>query len=317
MKTLVETICAMLVITILLPYVATVLFQGNGVQMDMHEDHESSRWIICGESKPEREELEEYVIGAVAASVPVTYEPEALKAQAIVIRTHILLLMKEKETISEQELKIDYMDIAAMQATWGYQSFAENYEKLRKAVEETRHQVLFYKGELIYPPFHAVSAGRTRNGNAVAGKQVYPYLQSVDSSMDLESEDYLKIEYYNHADFISRLRQLNEKIVMNQMDEKSKPELVRDEDSEYVKELWFHEDDIHISGEQFRELFHLNSTCFYIEEFEENIRIVTKGLGHGIGLSLFGANQMAKQGSSCETILQYYFSGINIHSFGE
>lgn len=324
MKTLMENICAVLVIVILLPYVFTVLFQGNHLQSDFTRagveqeagEENGSGWILQGGENGERIALEEYVTGAVAASIPITYESETLKAQAVIIRTHIMLVKGERDTVSEEELKLSYLDVGEMQTIWGYQGFSEQYQKLTAAVEATEGQVLLYGDELIYPPFHAVSAGVTRSGNDIAGKQVYPYLLSVDSSMDLESEDFLKIEYYEKSQFLNQLRTYDKTITLNRT-AAEEIEIEREADSNYVKSISFKNSQVTMTGEQYRKLFALNSTCFFIEDYEDDIRIVTKGLGHGIGFSEFGANQMARQGSTYETLLQYYFSGVSLRKINE
>lgn len=321
MKTLMENICAVLVIIILLPYVFTVLFQGNHIQSGYSQTDgiqewkqtENSRYIIREDADHEQITIEEYVAGAVAASIPITYERETLKAQAVIVRTHIMLMMDGRESAAEKELSLSYMDVGEMQDVWGYQEFTQNYEKLTEAVKATEGQVLTYADELIYPPFHAVSAGKTRNGNEIAGRQVYPYLLSVDSSMDLESEDFLKIEYYERSELISKLRTYDETIVLNKT-AADEINLNYECENHYVKTVQFKDSQVSMTGEQFRDLFDLNSTCFSVEDYEGAFRIVTKGLGHGIGFSEYGANQMARQGSSYETLLQYYYSGVTLKS---
>ena len=318
MKTLMENICAVLMIIILLPYVFTVLFQGNQLKNGIVREHteweseqENSRGWVVRKGGEDRMAVEEYVTGAVVASIPAFYESETLKAQAVIIRTYILLALQGQDTIQEEELKLTYLDAGELQTIWGYREFTGLYEKLTDAVKATEGQVLVYQGELIYPPFHAVSAGRTRSGNEIAGRQVYPYLVSVDSSMDLESEDFLKIEYYERSELTARLRTLDETIILNG-NAAEEIEIEREKDSDYVKNVSFENGRVTMTGEQFRELFGLNSTCFSVEDYEGKFRIVTKGLGHGIGFSEYGANQMARQGSTFKTLLQYYFSGVSL-----
>ena len=80
------------------------------------------------------------------------------------------------------------------------------------------------------------------------------------------------------------------------------------EESGYVKTIQVGNSSV--SGEEFRKAFSLNSACFYIREIDGRVRIVTKGLGHGYGLSIYGANEMAKEGKTYQEILSYYYSGI-------
>lgn len=326
MKTLMENICAILIIIILLPYVFTVLFQGNQLESGQLQQESAAvakqdrqeRWILRSvDDTEERLSIEEYVIGVVAAGMPVAYEKETLKAQAVIARTHIMLNMGEKDAVNEEELNQKYMSVGDMQAAWGYQTFTENYKKLEEAVKATEGQVILYQDKLIYPPFHAVSAGRTKNGNEIAGKQIYPYLLSVDSGMDLQSEDYLKILYCERSSFVQKLRLYGEEITFTNENVTEEIEIRCDEDSDYVKSVYFKNGQYTMTGEQFRDLFELNSTCFSIEDYEGNIRIVTKGLGHGIGFSEYGANQMAKQGSTYETLLSHYYSGTKIGNIYE
>lgn len=208
------------------------------------EAREKSRILVCtgsGET-PFAMDMEEYLAGCLAGAIPTEYEPAALQAQAILLRT--LLIREYKESIEGGKgqpgiLVTDmgnYRDRKLLKQMWGM-DFAVNYEKIRRAVSETRGIYLTYNGEPILASYFRVSGGKTRDGEILAkGEDAYPYLRSVLCPKDYLSENYLQ------------------------------------------------------DGR-------------------------AAGLGHGLGMSQFGANEMAKSGADCDEILHYFFTDITIDKF--
>lgn len=273
------------------------------------------------------EEDEAYLIGMVANEIPADYEMETLKAQAVIARTNLMTVREmaeqpgelRQEAQKEQterpgETKMTKLPESLSQdeliKLWGRGNFAGNYRKLSEAVKSTRGVTMTHQGKTFYADFHAVSAGWTRNGADVLDSENIPWLQGVESSEDIPSEDYLQVIFLEKEAFVNKIK---EKFPEIQIDTNAPLDLIAVEErdsSDYVKKIKVGEKTI--SGEEFRETLELNSACFYIKEVEGKIRIVTKGLGHGLGMSQYGANVMAKEGADYREILSYYYKNIEI-----
>ncbi|MBQ8591283.1 MAG: SpoIID/LytB domain-containing protein [Lachnospiraceae bacterium] len=265
----------------------------------------------------ERLPLEEYLIGALAASIDPAYEMEALKAQAVILRTMVHKQYqnrqnKNSDDVDAELLQQEYLTLRQIKEKFGTH-FETYYPRLQSAIMETEGCIVQYENIAVDTPYFLLSAGRTRNGMEAFSSADYPHLQSVDSSEDMCSPDYLCVYSYNKNQFMDKIEELVSAYGMEDYDTGAmnvdQIKLVRDS-SDYVREVqlgtW------QIQGEYFRRFFNLNSACFAIEEKTDTVEITTKGIGHGVGMSQYGANIMAKAGNNYTTILQHYFTNIQI-----
>lgn len=251
----------------------------------------------------EQNDLEEYVLGVVAAEMPASFSYEALKAQAIAARTYAVYKMKN--TKEEYDVIADvsnqaYITEEQMKEKW-QQEFSTYYEKIKKAVKETEKEIMYYNGEVIESFYFAMSNGKTENVSAVFGESL-PYLISVESKWDNETiKNYEVNTQLSTAEFCNKLNISCNSIVINNQ--------IYD-DTGRTKEITINEKQF--SGTDVRKLLGLRSTDFTIEINGEIINIKTKGYGHGVGMSQYGANGMAKEGYDCYEILKYYYKDIEI-----
>lgn len=246
-------------------------------------------------------DLEEYIIGVVAGEMPASFEDEALKAQAIAARSYAL--NKIKSTNKEYDLLTDitnqvYITKEEMQEKW-QEEYEKYYDKIKKAVEDTKNLVMMYEGEVITAYYFAMSNGKTEDVSLVFGENI-DYLVSVDSSWDENVKNFLVTNEIEKEEFCEKLDISCEEI---------KIEEIKRTDSNRV-------DTIKINGKEYkgtkiRALLNLRSTDFDIE-IKESINITTRGYGHGVGMSQYGANEMAKNGATYEEILKYYYKDINL-----
>ncbi len=246
-------------------------------------------------------DLEEYIIGVVAGEMPASFEDEALKAQAIAARSYAL--NKIKSTNKEYDLLTDitnqvYITKEEMQEKW-QEEYEKYYDKIKKAVEDTKNLVMMYDGEVISAYYFAMSNGKTEDVSLVFGENI-DYLVSVDSSWDENVKNFLVTNEIEKEEFCEKLDISCEEI---------KIEEIKRTDSNRV-------DTIKINGKEYkgtkiRALLNLRSTDFDIE-IKESINITTRGYGHGVGMSQYGANEMAKNGATYEEILKYYYKDINL-----
>lgn len=315
MKQKVCTLVILLLIILLIPCGITYLLSGKDSKSNGIRD--SSIRISVEENGVDKEySLDTYIMMAMAADIPATYELEALKAQATVIRTYVYVVAKKKKTnsLTAEDIGLQYKALDVAKTSWGEKN-AEVYEKkLLKAIEDTDNMVITYNDDLIIPLFHPVSIGMTRSSEQAIGEDI-AYLVSVESKGDVQSPDYMKISTVPKETVLEQLKNAypdcnisEDSLVDNIIIDK------RDEDG-YIKTIQIGEEVI--MGDEFANLFGLNSTNFYIETYEDSIRFICKGKGHGLGLSQYGANFKALQGYKYDEILEYYFTQTQVAEYKE
>lgn len=227
--------------------------------------------------------LKQHCIGLLAKEVSSEYEEEMLKVQALLVRTTVYKQVEELgEEITKQE---GFGDVSGIEKSW--------YRKLEKIWEETEGQVIMYEEKLALVPFHQVSNGKTRNGSEVLGSEEYPYLKMKECPKDVEADNQMESKFI----------------------EVKGAKVVTYDTAGYALNVKVGEENC--SGESFRDTYGLASSCFELQEFEENTRVITKGVGHGLGLSQYTANEMAKEGKNYKEILQYFFEGTEVKEVAE
>ena len=247
--------------------------------------------------------LEDYIIGVVAAEMPASFELEALKAQAVAART-FAMYKKETRNLDYDLIKgvkdQAYKDNKTLLAQWKV-NFFTNYLKIRQAVEETQGQVLTYNGEVINAFYFSMSNGYTENCELVFAQDL-PYLNSVSSKWDNESlNNYSYTIIFSKEDFCSSLGITCDSVEIQD---------ITRSDSNRVLTITINNQTF--KGTEIRSKLGLRSTDFDIVINESGVTITTRGYGHGVGMSQYGANGMAKEGYSYEEIVKYYYQNTEI-----
>ena len=252
--------------------------------------------------KIEKLELEEYVIGVVAAEMPAEFSLEALKAQSILARTYALKALSKNKLLTTNESTQSYKTKEELKKMWG-SSYDKYYEKTKSAVNSTKNLSLKYKGEYIEAVYHSTSNGQTEDASNVWGN-IFPYLISVDSSYDKTNKSFIKTINITYEEISKKLNNVvNKDSIINILGKTSGNRV------SYIEI-----DNNKFSGVDFRNLLNLRSTDFEIEQLDESLKITTKGYGHGVGLSQYGANGMAKNGSNYKEILSHYYPNTTLSS---
>lgn len=301
---------AVLFFLLMLPYTCSVLFglrQEDLVQTSAGavQDEKQGGYVLWkGKNGVLRMPVEEFLVGALAACIPAGYQPETLKAQAVILRSACRAQGAPKEQIQGEESGIAFLDETERQKYWGDEA-AEREETFRKAVEETRGIVLAWEGEAVSPPFFRVSAGKTRDGGEIFGGQQMAWCRSVECPHDVEEEGFLQETHYGREEFVQRLS--SEGFVLPQQG--ARIVLTRD-GADYVISVGC--GDCYIEGEKFRKLFALPSSCFYLREEEGKIVLQTKGVGHGLGFDQYAADLLAKEGLDYIELLDHFFEGLSL-----
>ena len=225
--------------------------------------------------------------------IPWEYEEEMKKVQAVLTRSSLYLRIEETGMDGEDWEKL-WREVKAAQHQKGYQ---QAYRSMEAAAKDTEGEMLFYQSKVCEGVFHRISSGATRDGLEVFGKMEKGYLLSVDSNWDMYGEGYLSGHYFSEEALRKQL-------------EKAYPGLVFTE--EYKRDkvghiLYLTVGNETISGEEFCKLLELPSSNFTMQAADGKIRFLCKGQGHGLGLSQYGGNVLAKEGKSYREILRYYF----------
>ena len=253
-------------------------------------------------------ELNEYLVGVVLAEMPVSFEPEALKAQAVVARTYTMRSHRRGGKHSGAAVCTDpgccqaYIDPAAYLDRGGTRA---GVEKVRSAVDATGQEVLTYEGELIEAVYFSCSGGSTEDAVAVWGT-AYPYLQSVSSPGEEKATHYSDTVTYTAANFEAAIGR----------------------DLPGTPNEWFGVitytpgggvASMKIGGQVYkgttlRSALGLKSTAFMVAVTSNSVTITTRGFGHRVGMSQYGADAMALEGSSYKEILTHYYQGVRLET---
>ncbi len=277
----------------------------------------------------ERIPMELYVADKLSAVMTEGEAPEALKAQAVLIRTGLVRRMREVNKEENTKESNDYLicknrknELEVTDFLYGREEIPE---EIYEAVAETAGQCLMYEDVPIIGAYFGVSSGMTRAGEE-AGISNAPYLKSVTCGKDYLAENYSSISQQNAEEFeklwmaLPALNQTKGQNVYQKQDVaggslETEPvavnEFVYTRDSAgYV--LYIEYEGKKVSGEDFKEIFCLNSACFSISQKGENYIIKTKGIGHGLGMSLYTAKILAAEGKTYTEILEYFFHDVTI-----
>lgn len=305
MKDKVTNWAAFFITTLFLPYCFTMMVSGTYVSSQ--EKYQSKITLIDAEG--EKMDMEEFLPYMIAGEIDLDSEEETLKVQAVIARTNLMCQLNGKKEGNIKDLSLVYLEPEEFENSFGEKKRERIMKNLKKAVNETTGKVLTYEGEYIDALYHQVSIGTTVSAEEIYGKKV-PYLIGVDSNQDVESENYMTIMEIEKEEAVEKIKtKINgdgltkENLIENlKIGEKT--------ESGFVKTVLIGKETL--TGEEWKELFVLPSTNFYLEEYEEKLRIITLGKGHCIGLSQYGANEMAKEEKSYREILKWYYPGTEI-----
>lgn len=246
-------------------------------------------------------DFEDYIIGVVAAEMPASFNIEALKAQSVIARTYALNLINNGRTLTSDNSTQNYIDINSMKSKWG-NDFDKYYNKIKDAVNETKGITIKYNQELIDCVYHSTNNGYTEDSINVWGNDI-PYLKSVESPWDKNASSYLRTISISLEDFNLKLK--------TNISSDNQISILSRNSSNRVDSIMI--GDKMFSGKDFRTILGLRSTDFDISITDNLVNITTRGYGHGVGMSQYGANGMALDGYNYKQILSYYYRGVTIN----
>ena len=301
-----KKIIMFIILLIFIPFFIVIIYNKNYKEIELN--YINTTYIRVKRLKTnniEKVPLEQYVVGVLAGEMPINFDEEALKAQAVASRSYALKKMEYNKNndydVVDSILNQVYLDENYLKAAWGI-SYVKNINKLRKVVNATIDEYLEYNGEIVDAMFFSTSNGYTEDSKTVLNIDC-EYLKSVESPWDKEvSSAYLTTKTINLTEFYKKLsllynKNLNIKIIKRS--NTGRIQVMSINGKEFI-------------GTDVYNKLGLRSTDFEIELLGDNVKITTKGYGHGVGMSQYGAQGMSKKGYNYEDILKHYYRNINI-----
>lgn len=283
---------AMVILAVMIPYLGTMALTGTvGIRAATVEELDTGKTVSLElDGQYVVMDVEAYLAGILPARLDGSEDLEVWKAMAVIERTNIYKKMNGRGNVDESDLGTYYLQEEEICEQWGERHYKAYMETMEEAIMATAGMTLLYDGEYIDALYHKVSIGSTVSAEELFGEPV-PYLISVVSGHDVESKDYMNI------------------VTVSKETVQSLSVLEQTEHG-YVKKVSC--DGEELTGEEAQERFQLSSLHFYIEDMGEEYRIVCLGTGHGLGLSVYGANVMALEGKTFDEILAYYYVGTQL-----
>lgn len=242
--------------------------------------------------------LSEYLNGVIACEMPALFHDEAIKAGIVAARTFYLYKYE-----SDNDYKPSNGDQCFFSESKRKENWRDNYElyneKILNNINLTKNEVITYNGSVIKAFYFSMSNGYTEDAVNVF-KKSEPYLVSVISDYDKDVKNNISSKSISVNEFKEKLNVDNDIVINN---------IVRDSSNRVSKIVI---NNVNYDGVYFRKLFDLRSTDFEIEFNEQEVIITTRGYGHGVGMSQWGANEMAKMGYKYKDILKYYYKDVEI-----
>ncbi len=274
--------------------------------------------LNCSTGNINEVSVRDYVIGAVAAEMPASFEKEALKAQAVVSHTYAERQRNLQKKAPDSALgTADFSDDPNKYQGFFtdekiHHYFGDNYDthynKIAEAVDEVLPYIITYDDEPIIAAFHSMSSGKTESAENVWGTAV-DYLVPAESKSDKDAPNYVD-ETNISKDFVqARLEKVFQGVQLGDSAEKW---IKVQEKSKSGTVLKVTVGDLILSGNDLRTAFGLRSADFDVDFKDDEFIFTTRGYGHGVGMSQYGANYMAQKGKDWEDIIDHYYADCTI-----
>ena len=293
-----------ILLIVLVPYIiVTIFIEDNEIKFIFKENmkvrvrHEDTGII---DVVP----FEEYVTGVLAGEMPTSFHIEALKAQAVAARSYVMKKMEYNKDrdydVVDTIMNQVYLSDDYLRSVWK-ESYNDKINKIKTAVIETKGEYISYNGDVAEAFFFSTSVGATENGGEIFSKQL-PYLVSVSSTWDEISPLYSTNKTISLKEFYNLLGlSYSDTLDIEKIDTTS---------TGRVNKIKINGNTF--TGGQMIDKLNLRSSFFEITKDGENVVINTKGYGHGVGMSQYGAEGMARAGYTYDQILKYYYTGVEI-----
>ncbi len=295
-----KKVLLLIFVIIFIPFLIVNTFIKNDNIVFIYNSNNIVRVLREETNEIEVVEFEKYIIGVLAGEMPVSFELEALKAQAVAARSYVLKQFSynhdKNYDVVDTVVNQVYLDDDYLKDVW-QENYEVNINKLKQAVNATAYEYLEYDGNVAEALYFSTSVGFTENSEEVFSSEV-PYLRSVSSTWDEISPSYEIDKVYSKVDFFDLLNLDFNNLNIEVIDQTSTGRI----NEVYINDVLFDSNEL-IS------IFGLKSNHITFKEVEDEIIITTRGYGHGVGMSQYGAQGMALEGYSYDEILNHYYKG--------
>lgn len=284
----------------MIPYMGTQIYQKYRPSADWEQSTEGLVIYMKENGIEQVVDFDTYAVGVLGALLTPDAHEETIKAMAVILRTYVHYMSENGTMVDSQRLGQPWLS-AQERLIKGMDE-----KKLQKAIKETEDSCILYEDSPILPLFYEASNGKTRNFSDVWSGTV-AYLTSVESLWDKSSEDYIQTVHVSKSEWH---RAWGEAVSDGGQKEVLQIQIVEKDDAGYVKQIQIGAETY--SGEEVRCRLGLPSACFEYEIKNSGIVFTCYGQGHGVGLSIYGANAMAKEGKGWKEIILWYFPGTSV-----
>lgn len=301
-----KKIIIFITLLIFIPFFIVIIYNKNYKEIELK--YISTTYIRVKKQKDNtivKIPLEEYIVGVLAGEMPISFDLEALKAQAVASRSYALKRIeynKDKEyDVVDSIMNQVYLDNEHLKEAWGI-NYVKNINKLRTAVNETLDEYLEYNGSVVDALFFSTSNGYTENSQNVFNFDC-DYLISVESPWDeTVSSAFKNTKIISLTEFYKKINIPYNKNLNIEILKRSSTNRI----------LLLKINNVEFKGTDLYNKLSLRSTDFEIQLLGEEVKITTKGYGHGVGMSQYGALGMAKEGYTYDEILKHYYMNTEI-----
>ena len=292
------------------------IIEGQTEQEYDYKQYNTIQLLHASTAEVEELPLDTYLYGVVSSEMPVSFEKEALKAQAVVARTYTIYKIQNN---SQKHEGADICDSSACcqewiskedrLAKWEESTREEYWNKIVTAVEETKGKIITYEGKPINAFFHANSGGKTETTLNVWGGSGYPYLQTVATTGEEGYTQYQSEVICTKQEFTDKIKEKHSDFTID-FSQANCIQVLEYTDGDRVKTIQI--GNLSLSGVEIRTIFGLKSANFTITIEGDNIKFSVLGYGHGVGMSQTGADSMAKAGSDYVEIIKHFYTGVEV-----
>lgn len=311
-KILIRFIPAIL-ITLFVPYTITMAMTGVRDNPAAVIPYDGRIVIVENNNVSQNIDYSRYLTGMTARNLisfdeDVWNYPEFIKLNCIISNTLLTENFPEKDVLSEDFLNEHYISDEDLKILWG-ENYSAYMDIIKNALNETHNLVITCNGTPIKPFYHYISNGMTRNS---MNQELYPYLKSVNTNKDLEEKGFLCVRQYTDTEFINVINDTfkDSGLDKNTTSLKENIQIINRDDAGYITQLQI--GNILMSGDDFMNLFNINSPSFTLTFQDRTLKIITKGIGHGYGISLSHAFRLAQSGSTYQDIIQFFYENVEI-----
>lgn len=279
----------LVVATITIPTIVTLIMNGNNIKKRNIQDDKIV--IMEYETGEVKLGVEDFLIYVLAAEFEDGDNKEYMKLKCVLYRTMIHNTFGTKSEMSSAYINMNFITENEARTTFG-EKYNENIALIRSVIDETKNQKIYYNGKLITPMYHELSTGVTRNGSSIN-----KCFQSAECPEDINAENYIK-------EFTFSKEEISEKLGTDKI------AVVNRCEGDYVTKIRV--GDRILTGEIFREILQLPSSSFTVTDEGEGVKIVSKGIGNGYGISMNTAKSKSNAGENYKDIISYFYKNIEI-----